>query len=326
MDALFRRFTLTDSASQEDKILQQVQGLLNLRWGAQKIILTGTMKTGQKGTVFSALMGGEPVVVKKTWKWRGRRGFVRRTALALRHLGKQDSRGNYWANRYLAGSFVFGLVVVSFETGTPLEKLLLQAPARRAALIDECCNWLTWASGDHVTDCLFRPGLFRKEINRIVDGAAEHQEAALVRSLGAALHRMLPGLDGTPVQMSAGHPDFAPRNLIVSEGGGLAGVDIHKNGEFYRARQAAIFLVSKDYDIQPQRDLMYGLDLVELRHFLSKGLVAEAEINKSFVFFVGLTFLRMYSTRPGKRKKSIERRARILSYLDDVNNAVEVPQ
>lgn len=305
--------------------MARVQLQSRLKWPLGGIRLESVLKTSEGASVFRGFRGQEPVVVKKFWDRKKRRSYVGGTVEALERLESLGGSPKFSANRYFFSSGHLGLVVVSFEPGTPVDKLLKQPAANRSQILRRCCAWQNWASqGEIISDAL-PSDRFAAEIRTILDACTGHSDAALLAALGAELLRQLEELGERPAVRVPGHPDFAPRNLILRPDGGVAAIDIHRSGTFFKSRQAAIFLVSKDF--QNRRidgPLLYGLDEAEMRQFLTRGKVPQTETETFLVFFIGMTLLRMYANKPKPGPRMKTRHRRIQAYLSDLGQVKRI--
>lgn len=299
--------------------MKRVQRQALLKWPFGGIRLERPLKIAKEASVFRGYRGSEPVVVKKFWDRSTRRDFVGGTVHALKRFDGLGGNSNYSVNKYFASSGNLGLVVVSFEPGTPVDQLLKQTAANRSDLIRRCCGWHDWAGQGEVATAALAADRFAGEIHSVLAASADHPDAALLAELATELLKMLADFGERPAVRGPGHPDFAPRNLILRPDGGVAAIDIHRSGTFFRSRQAAIFLVSKDFQSKKMdSELIYGLDEAEMRQFLVHSNTPEEEAESFLVFFIGLTFLRMYSKNAKRVRRMKLRHRRIQAYLDDV--------
>ena len=311
------RISVPEAAERQ---MARVQRQALLKWPFGGITLESTLKTSREASVFRGHRGLEPVVVKKFWDRGTRRQFVGETVHALSRFDGLRRHAKYSVNKYFASSGNLGLVVVSFEPGTPVDQLLRQPAANRSDVIRRCCAWHDWAGQGDVAATALPADRFAAEIDAVLAASMDHPDAPLVAELGDALLRMLAEFGERPALRGPGHPDFAPRNLILRPDGGVAAIDIHRSGTFFRSRQAAIFLVSKDFQSQNlDGDLIYGLDEGEMREFLARNTAPEEEAESFLVFFIGLTFLRMYSKKTKRLRRVRMRRSRIQAYLRDLH-------
>lgn len=305
--------------------MARVQRQAQLKWPGAGIRLQSALRVSEEASVFRGYRGEDPVVVKKFWDLSARRGFVGGTTQALRRFERLGPHPDFSVNRCLASSGRLGLVVVSFEAGTPVDKLLNQPAANRAQILRQCCAWKSWAGQGEIIRTALPSNLIEAEIHTILGASARHPDAALLAELGNELLRMLPLLDGQPAARAPGHPDFAPRNLILRPDGGVAAVDIHRCGTFFQSRQAAIFLVSKDFQSESaDGSLLFGLDQSEMLQFLAQSSVPKDETKTILIFFIGLTLLRMHSNKPRRGRGMKMRRLRIQAYLDDLRRGVRI--
>ncbi|MCB4454756.1 hypothetical protein [Leisingera sp. McT4-56] len=299
-----------------ERQLTRVQRQANLRWPRHRALLGSALRISPESSVFRGEWEARPVVVKKFWGLGSRRNFVGQTRVALDRLASLGHHPAFTFNELLATSGHLGLVMVSFENGTPVNKLLEEPGVNRKQLIKRCCDWQHWAGQGDFVQTELNADRLAAEINQILQNCGEHRDAGLLAELGSALLDMLGGLAGRPVLYAPGHPDFAPRNFIMREDGVLSAVDIHRAGRILRTRQAAMFVVSKDFrEMEISRPLLYGLNRQELRQFLAHGTVPDQEINSLLIFFIGLTYFTMYARNPGKPWKMRVRRRRIRVFL-----------
>ncbi|UWQ50449.1 hypothetical protein K3720_03300 [Leisingera caerulea] len=309
-------FARPESAARQ---MERVQLQTQLKWPGGGVKLESALKVSEESSVFRGYRGREPVVIKKFWDPGTRRGFVGGTVQALRRFERLGAHPEFSANRCFATSGKLGLVVVSFESGAPVNKLLKQPAANRPQILRQCCAWQSWASQGKVVRAALPANRFAEEINAILDTCAPHPDAALLTELGKELLRLLELIGDQPAARTPGHPDFAPRNLILRPDGGVAAIDIHRRGTFFRSRQTAIFLVSKDFQSAGiDGPLLYGLDSEEMKQFLAQDTDFQEESDSFLVFFIGLTLLRMYAKNTKRVRRMKLRHRRIQAYLDDV--------
>ncbi|MFW8595566.1 hypothetical protein [Cribrihabitans neustonicus] len=308
-------FARPDGAARQ---MARIQRQVQFKWPLGGLVLESPLKIDGEASVFRGFHKGRPVVVKKFWDRGTRRRFVGHTVKALKRFQDLEPHPEFSVNEYIASSGNLGLLVVSFEAGQSLKSLLKGPAGDRSRLLQKCCAWQDWAAGGEVTREILPAGQFEAEISRSLAASAAHPDAALLGELGGALLRMLAEIADQPAARSPGHPDFAPRNLILRPDGGLTAVDIHRRGAFFRARQAAMFLVSKDFQNGRQAGpMLYGLNLKETRRFLAHGTVPEEETSRVLPFFIGLTYFTMYAKNPGRPRRMKVRRGRILAFLSD---------
>ncbi|MFW8635451.1 hypothetical protein [Cribrihabitans pelagius] len=301
--------------------MARVQLQARLKWPGGGLVLEAALKTASDASVFRGRQGGRPVVVKKFWRRQIRRRQVGETVLALGHFSSLHAHPEFSVNEYLASSGWLGLVIVSFESGTPVDVLLKQPATNRAQILQMCSAWQRWASQGESTWSALPVERYAAEIRSLLSSYPEHPDMELLAELGSALLQMLPHFGTREASRSPGHPDFAPRNLILRPDTSLTAVDIHRSGTFFRARQAAVFLVSKDYNSKRSgAPLLYGLDQDEMQPFLASGGVPEEDTGSVLAFFIGLTFLRMYAKKPGRPRRLQFKRRRIQAYLDDLRH------
>ncbi|AHD02851.1 hypothetical protein [Leisingera methylohalidivorans] len=299
--------------------MKRVQRQALLKWPFGGITLESTLKTSKEASVFRGYRGTEPVVVKKFWDRGTRLHFVGGTVHALKRFDDLGGHEKYSVNKYFASSGHLGLMVVSFEPGTPVDQLLKQSAANRSDVIRRCCAWQDWAGQGKIAATALPADRFTAEINSVLAASTDHPDASLLAELGDELLQMLAEFGERPALRGPGHPDFAPRNLILRPDGGVAAIDIHRSGTFFRSRQAAIFLVSKDFQSKDlDGSLIYGLDEAELRQFLARSNAPEEEAESFLVFFIGLTFLRMYAKKIKRVRRMRIRHARIQGFLKDL--------
>jgi hypothetical protein len=319
MDQLLRlrQLAVTEDSQRQ---LKRVQRQAQLKWPFGGIRLESTLKTSPIASVFRGYRGAEPVVVKKFWDRNARGHFVGGTIHALKRFDGLREHRKYSVNKYFASSGMLGLVVVSFEPGTPVDKLLHRRRVNRSDVIRRCCGWLDWAGQDEISATALSAGGFAAEINSILAASADHPDVALLAELGAELLQMLAVFGEQPALRAPGHADFAPRNLILRPDNGVAAIDIHRSGTFYRSRQAAIFLVSKDFRGKgPSGPLIYGLHEAELRQFLACSNTPQEEADSFLVFFIGLTYFRMYARQSKRMRRMRVRHEIIKQYLQDLS-------
>lgn len=298
--------------------MARVQMQARMKWPGMGIKLDGALQISSDASVFHARRGEEAVVVKKFWDRGRRRTLIGDTVRGLRHFTRLDPDPRFSVNKYIASSGSLGLLIVSFEPGKCLKALLEEDTADRAGILHQCCAWQGWANQGKIVHSPLPERQFRSEINGVIEAFASHPDAKLVGQLGSVVLKLLADIGERPAARSRGHPDFAPRNLIMRPDGGLAAVDIHRRGRFYSARQTANFLVSKDF-ANPQSfgPLLYGLDQQEMLTFLAYGSVPEEETRLVLPFFIGLTFLLLYP-KNGKRPLIMRRRRqRIRAFIAD---------
>ncbi|UWQ75507.1 hypothetical protein [Leisingera sp. M658] len=312
----FTRFFAPKRPEDAERQLTRVQRQANLRWPRQQTLLGSALRISPEASVFRGERESRAVVVKKFWELESRRAFVGQTTEALDRLASLGPHPEFSFNELLATSGHLGLVIASFEGGTPVDKLLEEPDVNRRQLIKRCCDWQHWAEQEDFAQTGLNTDGLAAEINRILQNRIQHRDAGLLVELGSALLDMLGGLAGKPVLKAPGHPDFAPRNFIMREDGILSAVDIHRVGKFVKTRQSAMFLVSKDFrEMEISRPLLFGLDRQELRQFLTHGTVPAQEVNSLLIFFIGLTYFTIYARNPGKPRKMRVRRRRIRVFL-----------
>ncbi|WP_417475660.1 hypothetical protein [Leisingera sp.] len=322
---LLQRLPQAAAPKGAERQMQRVQRQALLKWPFGRIRLESPLKIAAEASVFRGYRGSDPVVVKKFWDRGTRREFVGGTVHALKRFDGLGGHSDYSVNRYFASSGNLGLVVVSFEQGTPVDELFRQPAANRSDVIRRCCAWHDWAGQGDVAATALPADRFAGEIHNVLATSADHPDAALLAELADELLAMLADFGERPALRGPGHPDFAPRNLILRPDGGVAAIDIHRGGTFFRSRQAAIFLVSKDFQGRKmESEFIYGLDEAEMRQFLAYGNAPEEEVENFFIFFVGLTFLRMYSKKTKRVRRMRMRRARIEAYLKDLRQGRKI--
>lgn len=310
---------LLTRATPSDDQLGRVQLQARLKWPLSGIKLECVLKASEETSVFRGVRGTDPVVVKKFWNHRTRREFVSGTKKALKRFEGLGRHTDFSTNKYFASSGHLGLLVLSFEPGTPVDQLLRQQVANRPQILRSCYAWQNWANQGASQLSPLPQKRIAAEIDALLETSKNHPDAAILRELGDALMCMMARLSTRSGVRVPGHPDFAPRNLILRADGGVAAIDIHRSGTFFRSRQAAIFLVSKDFQSRRMDGpLLYGLDRDELLQFLADGKVPDDEVETFLVFFIGLTFLRMYANKMRRVRQMKLRHLRIRAYLDDL--------
>lgn len=303
-----------------------IQLQLGLRWPRRKILITSVMKDSGASTVLRATMDGNNVVVKKYGPVIGRGRFVTQTQRALENFNQTTSNEKFAANEYILGSQLFGIVVVSFEEGTLVRRILrFGGMKKRRRVLRLCGRWLKNDCGDGKEKHRFcaRKHLRNIEEIRPVTENGEHNETLAV--LTARLRELAVDLDGVETEKYIGHPDFAPRNLIFQKSGRIVAVDIHKHIRMSISRNAACFLVSKDNAALPrQRPTQYGLDQQEMGWFLKHCIVPERELNSVFVFYVGFFLLKQYGLSITSGAKLETKRQMIVAFLSDLEQGKKI--
>ncbi len=296
-----------------------VQLQLLLRWPREKIILDKVLQSKSAATVFTGVIGGREVIVKKFWDRELRKHEVSGTQKALSQF-KHALRGHrHSVNKFVLGSPKLGVIVVSYENGETVEDVLKQPKqVGRIDLIRLCCEWFNASTQGRQTFERFDGRKMSKELKKRWPSNPNPDDHKLLVALHAALKELAQSLDQQKLCRAPSHPDFAGRNLLLQESKRIVAVDIHRVVNVAVSRSAANFLVSKDSSIQVRSDKSwYGLRLDELKVFLESGIVPKSEIGTFFRYFVGLYTLRLYCHAISSRRGLQLRRQKVKAYLAD---------
>lgn len=274
-----------------NRAAEVLEAQLRTRPEINGLVLGEPLKVSEKSWVFTALLEGRRVVVKRLLQDNSA-DLVLRLKRELTYLETVFPHGDFDANRCLFAWPEDGIVILSFAEGPQLgDAIALATGAARHQLLYQSGAWLKHYCATRTIERPFWPGqAMRKLAAKSLASVTAEADRKLLARLMANLRLRARATRGTPFVRAATHGDFVGINAHVSHGI-ICGVDIQGECWVAIARDVARFLVwLQIHDPIPPRAHRFGIRAEDVAAMLDSGVLDPGEHDTTLPFFIGTQF------------------------------------
>lgn len=307
-----------DRAARQIEAERALAKILEEKTEVQNFKLLKPLKVSGKGWVFSAMINGEKVVVKR---FLGN-AYMRTTQSLkseLDYLETVFTDEKFQVNRCIFAWPESGVVVLSFAPGMRLgDQISISSGEARHRLLKQSGEWLQKYCAARSRDRTFGP---RYWVDRLASKPLDHisskDDRMLLERLLMQLRSQVGRVRGVSVVQAATHGDFVGINAHFHKGT-IYGVDIQGESWLAVAKEVARFMVwTQIHDSSRPQSRRYGICEKDLDSFLSSQILSSEEQTTTLPFFIGADFYSRFVEEYSRREIRDNTRSAIECYLGD---------